>query len=109
MTTFRVLLLLASFFLIVFGAPSGPYRHDDDHGKHHNEHHGEHHRKPHHDDLVVDLGYAKYRGQALGNGVKQFVGMRFAAPPLGNLRFRAPRAPKKEEGIQDASTVGDSL
>ena len=108
MASFRVLLLLVSLFLTVLGAPSGPYGHGKDHGDDHGKHHGEHHGKQHGDGLVVDLGYAKYRGQALASGVKQFVGMRFAAPPLGNLRFRAPQKPKKEEGIQDASEVGDN-
>ncbi|PQE21386.1 triacylglycerol lipase protein [Rutstroemia sp. NJR-2017a BBW] len=43
--------------------------------------------------LVVDLGYSKYQGTNLGNGVSQWLGIRYAAPPLGDLRFRAPRDP----------------
>ena len=60
-------------------------------------------------DLVVDLGYAKYRGVALENGITQWVRMRFAAPPLGSLRFRAPADPLPEEGVIDAFTVSTHL
>ncbi|KFY70659.1 hypothetical protein V498_10282, partial [Pseudogymnoascus sp. VKM F-4517 (FW-2822)] len=41
----------------------------------------------------VDLGYAQYQGSRLAIGVDQYLGMRFAAPPLGDLRFRAPQDP----------------
>ena len=60
-------------------------------------------------DLIVDLGYAKYHGVTLENGITQWVGMRFAAPPLGNLRFRAPADPLSEEGVIDAYTVSVHL
>lgn len=40
---------------------------------------------------AVDLGYAKYVSSTNGLGVNEFLGMRFAAPPLGDLRFRAPQ------------------
>lgn len=56
-------------------------------------------------DTVVNLGYASYRGTALPNGISQWLGMRFAAPPVGNLRFAAPRDPPVMKGIQDATTV----
>ncbi|KAM0253620.1 hypothetical protein ACHAQJ_007195 [Trichoderma viride] len=55
---------------------------------------------------TVDLGYAKYRGVRLDAGVDQFLGMRFAQAPLGNLRFRAPQDPTPEKAIQDASKFG---
>ncbi|QGA22310.1 hypothetical protein EYB26_010026 [Talaromyces marneffei] len=55
---------------------------------------------------VVDLGYAKYRGSTTSAGVIQFLGMRYAAPPLGNLRFRAPQNPLKEKQTQDATSHG---
>lgn len=41
---------------------------------------------------TVDLGYAKYEGYT-AHGVNQWLGIAFAAPPLGNLRWRAPQAP----------------
>lgn len=58
-------------------------------------------------DDVVDLGYAKYRGKSIGNGVMRWAGMRFARSPSRQegLRFAAPQDPVKEEGIVDASSV----
>ncbi|KAL1965967.1 hypothetical protein VTN77DRAFT_4907 [Rasamsonia byssochlamydoides] len=57
-------------------------------------------------DTVVHLGYASYRGTALPNGISQWLGMRYAAPPVGNLRFAAPQDPPVMPGIQDATTHG---
>jgi len=54
---------------------------------------------------VVDLGYSRYRGRIAGDGTTQWKGMRFAAPPLGDLRFAKPQDPPKTTGIQDASKV----
>jgi hypothetical protein len=56
-------------------------------------------------EVVVDLGYARYRGEALSNGVAQWLGIRYAAPPLGALRFSSPQDPEKVAGVQDASQV----
>lgn len=56
-------------------------------------------------DTVVNLGYASYRGTALSNGISQWLGMRFAAPPVGKLRFAAPQDPPVMKGIQDATKV----
>lgn len=54
---------------------------------------------------VVDLGYARYRGTRLPAGVDQFLGIRYAKAPLGDLRFRAPQEPINEAEEQDASQV----
>lgn len=54
---------------------------------------------------TVDLGYATYEGVALEAGVNEFLGMRYAAAPLGNLRWRAPQDPTPEAQPQDASAV----
>lgn len=55
---------------------------------------------------VVDLGYATYKGVRLEEaGVDQYLGMRYAAPPLGDLRFRGPQDPIAETGVQNASSV----
>ncbi|KAK0441068.1 Alpha/Beta hydrolase protein [Armillaria borealis] len=54
---------------------------------------------------VVDLGYAKYRGtfDTAGSNNTQFLGIRFAAPPIGSLRWQAPRTPDFVAGIQNAT------
>ncbi|KAF4870681.1 putative secreted lipase [Colletotrichum siamense] len=56
--------------------------------------------------VAVDLGYANYSGNVLPSGVNQFLGMRYAAPPIGNLRWRAPQDPEKKEGTTDAIEFG---
>lgn len=55
---------------------------------------------------VVHLNYTAYRGTTLANGVTQWVGIRFAAPPLGDLRFRGPQDPLSQEGVVDADAFG---
>ncbi|KAI5799351.1 triacylglycerol lipase-like protein [Pyronema domesticum] len=55
---------------------------------------------------TVDLGYAQYNGKSLDAGVNQYLGIRFAAPPVGDLRFRAPVEPEKIAGVQDANSFG---
>lgn len=54
---------------------------------------------------LVDLGYARYEGTALNTGVNQFLGIRYAAPPLDNLRWRAPEDPPRQDGLQKAQQV----
>lgn len=58
---------------------------------------------------TIDLGYARYEGTALSAGIDQFLGIRYAAPPVGDLRFRAPRDPLHQDGIQDAEVRTLSL
>jgi hypothetical protein len=53
---------------------------------------------------VVDLGYSQYQGLAAGD-INQWLGMRFAQPPLGDLRFRAPQAPASTSTLQPAQEV----
>jgi hypothetical protein len=55
--------------------------------------------------FVVDLGYSRYQGASVSEGVVQYLGMRYAAPPLADLRFRAPQDPLPTETIQEASAV----
>ncbi|RDL42236.1 uncharacterized protein BP5553_02215 [Venustampulla echinocandica] len=55
---------------------------------------------------VVDLSYSKYEGTELPNGVSQWLGIRYAAPPLGNLRFAAPTTPLTTTAIQKADKHG---
>lgn len=54
---------------------------------------------------TISLDYATYQGMSLNNGVDQYLGMRFAKAPLGNLRFRAPQDPEHDSEVQDATKV----
>lgn len=54
---------------------------------------------------TVDLGYSKYLGTNNGNGVTSWLGIRYAAPPLQNLRFRAPQSPIVNDTLQIANQV----
>lgn len=55
---------------------------------------------------VVDLGYAKYQG-SLNSTTENtaFLGMRYAAPPTGALRWREPQAPATTSGVQLANSL----
>ncbi|KAJ3544681.1 hypothetical protein NM208_g2920 [Fusarium decemcellulare] len=57
-------------------------------------------------DPRIQLDYATYVGKSLSNGVDQFLGMSYAAPPVGDLRYRAP-APPKRQGLQQAKEFKD--
>lgn len=54
---------------------------------------------------TVSLGYSTYHGATLNNGVSQWLGMRYAAPPLGPLRFAAPADPVNTSEVQGANKV----
>ncbi|KXH49403.1 carboxylesterase [Colletotrichum nymphaeae SA-01] len=54
-------------------------------------------------DPLVDLGYTKLQGVAEQGGATRWLGVRFAAPPLGQLRFAAPVDPPNTTDIVDAS------
>ncbi|OTA94416.1 hypothetical protein M434DRAFT_71238 [Hypoxylon sp. CO27-5] len=57
----------------------------------------------------VNLGYAQYQGSLVGgaNGVAQYLGIRYAAPPTGDRRWRAPVEPETDNsGDQAADTFG---
>lgn len=56
---------------------------------------------------TIDLGYAKYRGKDIGNGVIRWAGMRYARNPsrLEGLRFTAPQDPREERNVVDATKV----
>lgn len=57
-------------------------------------------------DSLVDLGYSKYQGMTLANGVQQWLSVRFAAAPIGKLRFGYPQPPTVMDGVQDATKEG---
>ncbi|KAJ7692080.1 Alpha/Beta hydrolase protein [Mycena rosella] len=53
---------------------------------------------------IVDLGYAQYQGTVdTANNITNFLGIRYAAAPLGDLRFRAPQPPANTTGVQQAT------
>ncbi|KAJ7201513.1 Alpha/Beta hydrolase protein [Mycena rebaudengoi] len=53
---------------------------------------------------VVDLGYAQYQGAAnASTNITTFFGIRYAAAPLADLRFRAPQPPATVTGVQQAT------
>jgi hypothetical protein len=54
---------------------------------------------------LVFLDYATYQGFAGTNGITHFYGMRYAAPPTGDFRWRAPQDPPTATGIQQATAV----
>lgn len=43
---------------------------------------------------TLNLGYSRYQGLSLHNGVDEFLGMRYAQPPAKDLRWRAPQDPE---------------
>ncbi|KAK1701531.1 carboxylesterase [Colletotrichum godetiae] len=54
-------------------------------------------------DPLVDLGYTKLQGVAEQGGATRWLGVRFAAPPVGQLRFAAPVDPPNTTDVVDAS------
>ncbi|KAK7013829.1 carboxylic ester hydrolase [Favolaschia claudopus] len=56
---------------------------------------------------IVDLGYAQYQGfvntSSDASSITTFLGIRYGAPPVGNLRFRAPHPPHYVHGLQQAT------
>ena len=60
-------------------------------------------------DPLVKLDYSTYEGTALPNGISQWLGLRYAAPPLGDLRFAAPQDPIATDGVQPADRVRTML
>ncbi|KAJ8594571.1 alpha/beta-hydrolase [Rhizopogon salebrosus TDB-379] len=53
---------------------------------------------------IVDLGYARYRGSVdTATNTTSFLGIRYAAPPVGKLRWAAPQHPQTTSGVQPAT------
>ena len=54
--------------------------------------------------LVVDLTSGSFRGTQTENGTQRWLGIPFAEPPVGHLRFKAPQPIKHpRHGVQNAS------
>jgi para-nitrobenzyl esterase len=59
------------------------------------------------DPLLVKTEQGKVRGKAINDGkVKAFLGLPYAAPPVGELRWKAPERPAKWQGERDGTTFG---
>lgn len=54
---------------------------------------------------IVETEYGQVQGLSR-DGIQQFLGMRYAAPPVGELRFQPPRDPEPWQGIADAVALG---
>ena len=61
----------------------------------------------HADSLTVKTEQGKVRGKTINDGkVKAFLGLPYAAPPVGDLRWKAPQPPAKWKGERDATKFG---
>jgi para-nitrobenzyl esterase len=56
---------------------------------------------------VVQTQHGAVQGVATSNGLYAFRGIPYAAPPVGNLRWKDPQAPSSWKGVRDASTFGN--
>ncbi|KAJ7163564.1 Alpha/Beta hydrolase protein [Mycena crocata] len=53
---------------------------------------------------IIDLSYARYQGTVdASTNITTFLGIRYAAAPTGDLRFRAPRPPQSVAALQQAT------
>lgn len=58
-------------------------------------------------DLVVKTELGKVQGKTINDGkVKAYLGIPYAAPPVGDLRWKAPQPAAKWEGVKDATKFG---
>jgi len=60
-------------------------------------------------DPLVDLGYTQLQGVAQSSGITQWLGVRYAAAPIGDLRFAAPEEPPSTNETVDATKVGSKI
>ena len=59
------------------------------------------------DPLTVKTAQGKVHGKTINDGkVKAFLGLPYAAPPVGELRWKAPQPAQKWKGARDASKFG---
>src|SRR2546423_15660732 len=55
---------------------------------------------------TVETAYGAVEGTSAENGAVGFYGIPFAAPPVGELRFKAPRPPEPWTEVRTAATFG---
>jgi para-nitrobenzyl esterase len=61
----------------------------------------------HADSLAVKTEQGKVQGKTINDGkVKAFLGLPYAAPPVGDLRWKAPEPAAKWKGVRDATKFG---
>src|SRR5271166_2333937 len=61
----------------------------------------------HADPLTVKTQQGKVHGKTINDGkVRAFLGLPYAAPPAGDLRWKAPQPPAKWKGDRDATNYG---
>lgn len=53
----------------------------------------------------VDLGYSKYQGNVLESNIHEYLGIRYAKAPTGDLRWKAPEEPESTIGTLKAQEV----
>lgn len=59
--------------------------------------------------LLVELKTGAFQGARSDNGTDRWLGIPFAQPPVGDLRFKAPVAvTQPAHGIQNASSFKDA-
>src|SRR5262249_34516260 len=56
---------------------------------------------------IVATGNGAVRGTTAG-GIHEFLGIPYAAPPTGHLRWRPPKPPADWRGVRDATQFGPS-
>jgi para-nitrobenzyl esterase len=61
----------------------------------------------HADALTVKTAQGKVQGKTINDDkVRAFLGLPYAAPPVGALRWRAPQPPAKWKGVREATQYG---
>ncbi|HEX8813786.1 MAG TPA: carboxylesterase family protein, partial [Terracidiphilus sp.] len=61
----------------------------------------------HADSLTIKTEQGKVRGKTINDGkVNAWLGLPFAAPPVGDLRWKAPQPAAKWSGDRDATKYG---
>ena len=64
----------------------------------------------HADSLTVKTIQGKVQGKTINDGkVKAFLGLPYAAPPVGNLRWKAPESPDSWKGVRDATKKAQDI